>query len=75
MLAEVDAARAAIDSLGQTVRGDVRLGIPTGLGEFYLGARLLDFQRRGYPPAAPRARSRMKSMKVRVVRVCWRFGM
>lgn len=44
MLAEVEAARAAIDSLGRTVRGHVRLSIPTGLGEFYLGERLLEFQ-------------------------------
>lgn len=44
MLAEVDAARAAIDSLGRTVRGHVRLSIPTGLGEFYLAERLLAFQ-------------------------------
>lgn len=44
MLAEVDAARAAIDSLGHTVRGHVRLSIPSGLGEFYLGDRLLEFQ-------------------------------
>jgi len=44
MLAEMDAARAAIDSLGRTVRGHVRLSIPSGLGEFYLGNRLLEFQ-------------------------------
>ena len=46
MLAEVDAARAAIDSLGRTVRGHVRLSIPSGLGEFYLGEKLLAFQQR-----------------------------
>ena len=42
-LAEVDAARAAIDSLGRTVRGHVRLSVPTGLGE-QLGAGILAFQ-------------------------------
>jgi DNA-binding transcriptional LysR family regulator len=31
MLAEMDAARSAIDSLGYTVRGHVRLSIPGGL--------------------------------------------
>ncbi|WP_093217968.1 MULTISPECIES: LysR family transcriptional regulator [unclassified Variovorax] len=45
MLAEVESARAAIDRLGQTVRGHVRISIPTGLGEFFVGPRLLDFQR------------------------------
>lgn len=44
MLAEVDAARAAIDGLGRTVRGHVRLSIPTGLGELFLGETLLVFQ-------------------------------
>ena len=45
MLAEMDAAPSAIDSLGHDVRGHVRLSIPTGLGEFFLGDRLLAFQR------------------------------
>jgi DNA-binding transcriptional LysR family regulator len=44
ILAETDAALAAIDSQGKTVSGHVRLSIPTGLGEFYLGKLLLEFQ-------------------------------
>lgn len=44
MLAEMDAARSAIDSLGHTVRGHVRLSIPSGLGQVYLADRLLAFQ-------------------------------
>ena len=48
MLAEMESAQAAIDSLGQTVRGHVRLSVPTGLGEFYLSQPLLAFQE-AYP--------------------------
>ncbi|WP_423458942.1 LysR substrate-binding domain-containing protein [Ottowia sp. VDI28] len=46
MLAEVDAARASIDSLGRTARGHVRLSVPTGLGELRLASGLLEFQER-----------------------------
>jgi DNA-binding transcriptional LysR family regulator len=45
MLGEVQSARAAIDRLGERVQGHVRISIPTGLGEFFVGPRLLDFQR------------------------------
>ncbi|MFP4593569.1 LysR family transcriptional regulator [uncultured Ralstonia sp.] len=45
MLQEVETARASIDGLGQTVRGHVRVSVPTGLGRFFLGAMLLDFAR------------------------------
>ncbi len=48
MLEEVDAARTSIDSLGQTVSGDVRIRLPTGLGHLYLAPLLLDFARQ-YP--------------------------
>lgn len=48
MLEEVDAARTSIDSLGETVSGDVRVRLPTGLGHLYLAPLLLDFARQ-YP--------------------------
>jgi len=44
MIAEMDAARSAIDSMGHSVRGHVRLSIPIGLGQIYLGDKLLAFQ-------------------------------
>lgn len=53
MLAEMDSARALIDRVGQSVHGHVRLSIPIGLGQFYLGAKLIEFQRR-YPDIALR---------------------
>jgi len=43
MLDELQAAGASIDSLGQTVRGDVRIRLPTGLGHLYLAQVLLEF--------------------------------
>lgn len=46
MLDEMQAASSSIDSLGQTVRGDVRIRLPTGLGHLYLTPVLLDFARR-----------------------------
>lgn len=48
MLEEAQAARASIDSLGKTVRGDVRIRLPTGLGHLYLAPVLLEFAR-SYP--------------------------
>lgn len=45
MLEEMEAARAAIDSLGETVKGDVRLRLPTGLGHLYLAPVLIEFAR------------------------------
>ena len=41
----LDAVRASIDGLGQTVRGHVRVSVPTGLGRFFLGDMLLEFAR------------------------------
>ena len=48
LLDEMRAAQAAIDSLGGTVRGDVRVRLPTGLGHLYLAPVLLEFAR-AYP--------------------------
>lgn len=48
MLDELQAAGTSIDSLGQTVRGDVRIRLPTGLGHLYLAQVLLEFARQ-YP--------------------------
>ncbi|MBY4947975.1 LysR family transcriptional regulator [Cupriavidus respiraculi] len=45
MLDELQAASASIDSLGQSVRGDVRIRLPTGLGHLYLTPVLLQFAR------------------------------
>lgn len=45
LLEEVDTARASIDSLGETISGDVRIRLPTGLGHLYLAPVLLDFAR------------------------------
>lgn len=53
MIEELEAAQAAIDSLGQTVRGDVRIRLPTGIGHFYLTRVLLEFAR-DYPDVALR---------------------
>jgi DNA-binding transcriptional LysR family regulator len=43
---ELDAARATIDSLGRTLRGHLRVSVPTGLGEAFLIPLLLEFGRR-----------------------------
>jgi len=48
LLDEMRAAQASIDSLGGTVRGDVRVRLPTGLGHLYLAPVLLEFAR-SYP--------------------------
>lgn len=48
MLDELKAANTSIDSLGQLVRGDVRIRLPTGLGHLYLTPLLLEFAR-NYP--------------------------
>lgn len=48
IIAEVQAAQAAINTLQHAVTGTVRLSIPTGLGELYLADLLLAFHRR-YP--------------------------
>jgi DNA-binding transcriptional LysR family regulator len=52
MLQEVETARASIDGLGQTVRGHVRVSVPTGLGRFFLGDMLLEFAREHTAPAS-----------------------
>ncbi|MBB1633108.1 LysR family transcriptional regulator [Cupriavidus sp. UME77] len=48
MLDELQAAGTSIDSLGHSVRGDVRIRLPTGLGHLYLAQVLLEFARQ-YP--------------------------
>lgn len=53
MLDEVEAAKASIDSLGQALRGHVRIRLPTGLGHLYLAPLLLQFSAR-YPEIALR---------------------
>ncbi|RTZ41665.1 LysR family transcriptional regulator [Candidimonas sp. SYP-B2681] len=45
MLEEAETARASIDSLGKTVRGDVRIRLPTGMGHLYLAPVLIEFAR------------------------------
>ncbi|NYT35478.1 LysR family transcriptional regulator [Allopusillimonas soli] len=45
ILEEAETACASIDSLGQTIRGDVRIRIPTGLGHLYLEPVLMTFAR------------------------------
>lgn len=51
MLEEMESARASIDSLGQSVRGKVRLRLPTGLGHLHLAPVLLEFAAQ-YPDIA-----------------------
>lgn len=46
ILRELESARAAIDSLGKTLRGYVRVSVPTGLGEALLTPPLLEFARK-----------------------------
>ena len=48
MLEELQTATTSIDSLGKTVRGDVRVRLPTGLAHLYLTPVLIEFARR-YP--------------------------
>jgi DNA-binding transcriptional LysR family regulator len=43
MMQEADSARTAIESLGRSIRGDVRIRLPTGLGHLYLTPLLLEF--------------------------------
>ncbi|GAB3628903.1 LysR family transcriptional regulator [Pandoraea terrae] len=45
MLDDLGTAKASIDSLGQTLRGHVRISVPTGFGRMFVGAMLLDFMR------------------------------
>ena len=43
MMADLSATRASIDNLGQSLRGHVRISVPTGFGRMYAGAMLLEF--------------------------------
>jgi DNA-binding transcriptional LysR family regulator len=43
VLEEIEVARASIESLGSTIRGDVRIRLPTGLGHLYLAPLLIQF--------------------------------
>ncbi|MDF3833675.1 LysR family transcriptional regulator [Cupriavidus basilensis] len=43
ILQEVASAQAEIDSLGKTLRGHVRISVPTGLGDTFLAPLLLEF--------------------------------
>lgn len=43
ILQEVASAQAEIDSLGTTLRGHVRVSVPTGLGDTFLAPLLLEF--------------------------------
>lgn len=45
ILEDLETTRASIDSLGQTLRGHVRISVPTGFGKLYVSAMLLDFAR------------------------------
>ncbi|NVH78126.1 LysR family transcriptional regulator [Paraburkholderia sp. JPY432] len=45
MLEDLHAARASIDSLGQTLSGRVRISVPTGFGRMFIGSKLLEFAR------------------------------
>jgi DNA-binding transcriptional LysR family regulator len=45
MLEDLSAARASIDSLGQTLSGRVRISLPTGFGRMFIGSKLLEFAR------------------------------
>ncbi len=46
ILQEVAAAQAEIDSLGKTLRGHVRVSVPTGLGDAFIAPLLLQFAER-----------------------------
>lgn len=45
MVKDLSTARSSIDSLGQTLRGHVRISVPTGFGRMFVGAMLLEFAR------------------------------
>jgi len=46
ILQEVASAQAEIDSLGKTLRGHVRVSVPTGLGDAFVAPLLLQFAQR-----------------------------
>lgn len=43
MLREAEAAQASVEGLGRTLRGNLRVSVPTGFGRMLLGPVLLDF--------------------------------
>lgn len=43
MLEDLSNARASIESLGKTLRGRVRISVPTGFGKMFIGSKLLEF--------------------------------
>lgn len=45
VMADLSLTRASIDSLGQSLRGHVRLSVPTGFGRMFAGEMLLEFAR------------------------------
>lgn len=45
ILRELESARATLESLGKTLRGHVRVSIPSGLGEAFVTPLLLEFGR------------------------------
>ncbi|MCP3730581.1 LysR substrate-binding domain-containing protein [Sphingomonas sp. MG17] len=55
MLAELRAAREAIQGLGDEIRGHVRISVPTALGTSHLGGALIAFQER-HPEVTLRVR-------------------
>lgn len=55
MMEEMSIARASIDSLGQKIKGEIRIRLPTGLGHLYLTDFLLQFARL-YPELTLRIR-------------------
>src|SRR5690625_1586008 len=55
MIEEMSIARASIDSLGQKIKGEIRIRLPTGLGHLYLTDFLLQFARL-YPELTLRIR-------------------
>lgn len=45
MRADLTAARASIEGLGQSLSGRVRISVPTGFGRMFIGSKLLEFAR------------------------------
>ncbi|TDF64541.1 LysR family transcriptional regulator [Cupriavidus sp. L7L] len=45
MLGDLGTTRACIDSLGQTLRGHMRISVPTGFGRFFAAPLLMEFAR------------------------------
>lgn len=45
LMEDLSTTRASIDSLGQTLRGHVRISVPTGIGRLFISSMLLEFAR------------------------------